>query len=41
MQDGQINGPIEEKINSQNAENQNLDRLTFTAFLLETEDWIH
>jgi len=41
MQDGQINEPIEEKINSQNVENQNLDRLTFTVFLTETEDWIH
>ena len=41
MQGGQINEPIEEKINSQNVENQNLDRLTFTAFLLEKEDWTH
>jgi len=41
MQDGQINEPIEEKINSQNVENQNLDRLTFTVFLLEKEDWTH
>ena len=41
MQDGQINEPIEEKINSQNVENQNPDRLTFTVFLLETEDWTH
>jgi hypothetical protein len=41
MQDGQIKGPIEEKINYQNVENQNLDRLTFTTFLLEAEDWTH
>jgi hypothetical protein len=41
MQDGLINEPIEEKLKPQNVENQNLDKLTFTAFLLEMEDWIH
>jgi len=41
MQDGLINEPIEEKLKLQNVENQNLDKLTFIAFLLEMEDWIH